>query len=677
MNVFNEPAWNVICVKEGTEFPDEYIIIGAHYDSYSSNDYDYPAPGADDNASGCAAFLEFARLFKDYDFRHSLIFVGWGAEEQMMDGSIYMAEQMYADGVDIKLVANYDVISYEGDGIYQYNISQMGQKAYAQVFIDALDRLGLDLETHPSNWPLDDDASFADLGYQTTAFFEWEYHPLMHTAYDLATSVDFEYMRQIIMLGATAFPIIDAAPNPIVSNVYDVGDGSTLKLIWEDCHTDWIYTIIYGTNRDHLTDTIQLSSSNCEYDITGLTQNLTYYFALTGLPPDGYPTIGYNLVSMRPASKPRVPANFTADIGMNYIELGWEPNIELDFNHYKILRKLADDPTWAVLENNYEGIQYYDYSAQKYIDNQYCILAVDNDSNESDSSEIVYGMPASLDAGLLFIDETQDVNGLPSEYNQNAFYSAILDTFSYMSYILDEGEYLTRSTAGQYNPLFWVDDDSVHNELAASWDSLAWYLNLNTDFLLAGWKTIYSMTGQTYFYPGDLFYDQFGITYIAENSNLDFAGATGLNGWPDLEINTALVPLGRMSNINRFAVNNKAEVILTFNSSTGNPAYANKPVGVAYDSRHGKRILLGFPLYYLTEASAKAFIEKAMSYFAEESIVYYGDVNDDWNVNILDITYLITFLYQGGPAPIIMNNGDPNASCNINILDITDLIGYL
>ncbi|MEW5924775.1 MAG: dockerin type I repeat-containing protein, partial [Candidatus Zixiibacteriota bacterium] len=54
-----------------------------------------------------------------------------------------------------------------------------------------------------------------------------------------------------------------------------------------------------------------------------------------------------------------------------------------------------------------------------------------------------------------------------------------------------------------------------------------------------------------------------------------------------------------------------------------------------------------------------------------------GDINNDGNCNILDITYLITYLYKSGPAPVTMNAADVNHSGDVNILDITYLIYYL
>jgi beta propeller repeat protein len=54
-----------------------------------------------------------------------------------------------------------------------------------------------------------------------------------------------------------------------------------------------------------------------------------------------------------------------------------------------------------------------------------------------------------------------------------------------------------------------------------------------------------------------------------------------------------------------------------------------------------------------------------------------GDANGDEAVNILDITFLISYLYKGGSAPDPLEAADVNNSGNVNILDITYLIAYL
>jgi len=54
-----------------------------------------------------------------------------------------------------------------------------------------------------------------------------------------------------------------------------------------------------------------------------------------------------------------------------------------------------------------------------------------------------------------------------------------------------------------------------------------------------------------------------------------------------------------------------------------------------------------------------------------------GDANGDGPVNILDCSYLIAFLYLGGPAPDPLVGSDVNNDGTVNILDISYLIAYL
>jgi len=54
-----------------------------------------------------------------------------------------------------------------------------------------------------------------------------------------------------------------------------------------------------------------------------------------------------------------------------------------------------------------------------------------------------------------------------------------------------------------------------------------------------------------------------------------------------------------------------------------------------------------------------------------------GDANGSGSVNILDATYLISYLYKSGPAPVPNDAGDANGNGAINILDVTYLINYL
>ncbi len=63
----------------------------------------------------------------------------------------------------------------------------------------------------------------------------------------------------------------------------------------------------------------------------------------------------------------------------------------------------------------------------------------------------------------------------------------------------------------------------------------------------------------------------------------------------------------------------------------------------------------------------------------QEDICGYvcGDANGDGDVNIFDITFIISYLYKGGPPPDPMEAADVNADATVNIFDITYLIAYL
>lgn len=74
---------NVVAEIRGREKPDEWIIIGAHLDSW-----DY-GTGAQDNGTGCAMVFEAARAIAALGLapRRSIRFALWGGEEQGLLGS--------------------------------------------------------------------------------------------------------------------------------------------------------------------------------------------------------------------------------------------------------------------------------------------------------------------------------------------------------------------------------------------------------------------------------------------------------------------------------------------------------------------------------------------------------------------------------------------------------------
>ncbi|MEW5924091.1 MAG: dockerin type I repeat-containing protein, partial [Candidatus Zixiibacteriota bacterium] len=57
---------------------------------------------------------------------------------------------------------------------------------------------------------------------------------------------------------------------------------------------------------------------------------------------------------------------------------------------------------------------------------------------------------------------------------------------------------------------------------------------------------------------------------------------------------------------------------------------------------------------------------------------FYGDCNWNGSINILDVNYLLRYLYRGGPEPLPMRLiGDCNCDLQVNLLDVTILIDYI
>ena len=54
-----------------------------------------------------------------------------------------------------------------------------------------------------------------------------------------------------------------------------------------------------------------------------------------------------------------------------------------------------------------------------------------------------------------------------------------------------------------------------------------------------------------------------------------------------------------------------------------------------------------------------------------------GDADGNDAVNLLDITFLINYLYKSGPAPDPIEAADADGSGSVNLLDVTYLINYL
>jgi hypothetical protein len=109
-------GYNVIAQKTGWKNPEQFYLVGAHYDSINGlkTVTCNAAPGACDNASGVAGVLELARVFKNLQTEDSVVFVAFGGEEIDLLGSRAYVEGLVKDRklANLKGFVILDMISY-------------------------------------------------------------------------------------------------------------------------------------------------------------------------------------------------------------------------------------------------------------------------------------------------------------------------------------------------------------------------------------------------------------------------------------------------------------------------------------------------------------------------------------------------------------------------------------
>ncbi|MEM0076857.1 MAG: M28 family peptidase [Thermoproteota archaeon] len=96
-------ASNIIFEKEGSIYPDEVIVVGAHYDSV------YNAPGIIDNAGGTALLMEIAKIISKLDTKRTIRFILFSGEELGLRGSINYCNNHKEELEKVKLMINLDV----------------------------------------------------------------------------------------------------------------------------------------------------------------------------------------------------------------------------------------------------------------------------------------------------------------------------------------------------------------------------------------------------------------------------------------------------------------------------------------------------------------------------------------------------------------------------------------
>ncbi|GGW21744.1 aminopeptidase [Arenibacter certesii] len=208
------PAFNTIATIKGSEKPEEYVILSAHFDSWDGG------TGATDNGTGTLVMMEAMRILKKiYPNPKRTILVGhWGSEEQGLNGSRAFVEDHPEIVNNIQAVFNQDngtgrVVNMNGAGF-------LNSYDYLTRWLSAVPKEITDpIETNFPGSPAtggSDNASFVAAGapaFNLTAL-NWSYwNYTWHTNLDTYDKVVFDDVRSNAILTAILAYMASEDPN--------------------------------------------------------------------------------------------------------------------------------------------------------------------------------------------------------------------------------------------------------------------------------------------------------------------------------------------------------------------------------------------------------------------------------------------------------------------------------
>lgn len=298
---------NVIATKLGTQYPDEYVVIGGHYDTYS---YSGSAPGADDDGSGTCGVMEVARVMADFETDRTVLFCAWSGEEYGLYGSEAYATWCENQGLNILGYFNIDMCGYlnPGDPIHTDIIAPLSAQPLAQFYTDVCAAYLPDFIVGPGSLSGGDSdhTSFNNHGYMGIFPFEdsQNYSPYIHTSNDVIgmsfnSSEMAGYFTKAMVASVATMANYLAPPSNLVALP---GDGQ-IELNW-DALSDIDYYNVYKNNEPtpvasptepYFLDTDVVNFSTYTYYVTviytetGEESDPSNTVTVTPLPPMTFP----------------------------------------------------------------------------------------------------------------------------------------------------------------------------------------------------------------------------------------------------------------------------------------------------------------------------------------------------------------------------------------------------
>lgn len=197
---------NILAKIEGKN-PNEYVIVGAHYDHLGIDpmlDGDQIYNGADDNASGVSAVLQIARAFLATGEQpgRTVIFAFWDGEEKGLLGSQYFV-QTFPEMEKVKGYLNFDMIGRNNDEANPTGVVYFYTEAhpvFGEWLKDDIKEYNLNLTPNYRPWdkPVggSDNASFAKLDIPII-WYHTNGHPDYHMPGDHTNRINWDKVVDI------------------------------------------------------------------------------------------------------------------------------------------------------------------------------------------------------------------------------------------------------------------------------------------------------------------------------------------------------------------------------------------------------------------------------------------------------------------------------------------------
>ncbi|RDJ35606.1 MAG: hypothetical protein DWQ19_12375 [Crenarchaeota archaeon] len=199
---------NIIAWIEGSELPNEIVVIGAHMDHIgygprmSRSGRIAIHPGADDNASGTVALLEIAKAFSKLKPKRTVVFQAYSAEEMGLIGSRFYCDHPLfpKENPNIRnhiFMLNMDMVGYLGKGQHFAGFYSGDSSPDVGRLIDELNaKYSFARRVTSRGSGGSDHACFYNKRVPV-AFLHTGSHPYYHTPEDTADKINYQGIEQI------------------------------------------------------------------------------------------------------------------------------------------------------------------------------------------------------------------------------------------------------------------------------------------------------------------------------------------------------------------------------------------------------------------------------------------------------------------------------------------------